>query len=79
MVAEPSRSTMSSTAGMLNWGTTGTEPSAIVHDLLPHINPDSTSRQGTLDESLATYAASPDKPEGIREDATGDEGIVKML
>ena len=75
MVAEPSRST----AGLLNWGSQGIEPNTLVHDLLPHINPDSTNRPGTIDESLATFLAAPGKPEDIAEDATADDGIVKML
>ena len=75
MVAEPPRST----AGLLIWGNQVIEPSALAHDLLPHINADSTSRPGTIDESLATYLAAPDKPEDVAEDATADDDIVKMI
>ena len=75
MVAEPSRST----AG-LNWGSTGNQQSSLVHDLLPHINPNSTTRPGTLDESLATFLAAPDKPEGVPEDVQiADDGVVNMI
>ena len=47
-------------ASQINWGNTGAEPDQLPHDLFQHITPDSTSRAGTLDESLATYLASPD-------------------
>ena len=74
MVAEPSRS-----AG-INWGTQGTEPNVIVHDLFPHMKLDSSSRLCTLDESLATFLATPDKADDMPQDSvTADEGIVKML
>ena len=76
MVAEPSRST----AGKLNWGTQGTEPKAISHDLLPHIAPSSTTRPGTIDESLATFLASLTRPEDVPEDAAlADDGVTKMV
>ena len=76
MVAEPSRST----AGKLNWGTQGIEPKAISHDLLPHIAPSSTTRPGTIDESLATFLASPNERKDISEDGvTADDGVLKML
>ena len=75
MVAEPSRS-----AGEINWGTTGTEPNQLVHELLPHVKPDSTSRPGTIDESMATFLASATKPEEIPQDSgIADDGIVQML
>ena len=75
MVAEPSRS-----AAEINWGTEGTEPSIIVHELLPHVKPDSTVRPGTLDESVATFLANPDKPESIPEDSVNaDDGVIKMV
>ena len=75
MVAEPSRS-----AGEINWITTGTAPNQLVHDLLPHVKPDSTSRPGTLDESMATFLASANKPEDIPQDSgIADDGIVQML
>ena len=74
MVAEPSSSTA------FNWGTSGTEPKALSHDLLPHIAPSSTARPGTMDESMATYVASPVRPEDLPEDAvTADDGVVKYL
>ena len=50
-----------------------------VHDLLPHIAPNSTTRAGIIDESLATFLAAPNKPEDIAEDATADDGVIKML
>ena len=75
MVAEPSRTA----AGKLNWGAQGTEPQVINHDLLPHISPSSTTRPGTIDESLATFIASPTRPEDVAEDATADDGVVKMV
>ena len=76
MVAEPSRTT----AGKLHWGAQGTEPQVINHDLLPHISPSSTSRPGTIDESLATFLSTPTRPEDVPEDAvTADDGVVKMV
>ena len=74
MVAEPSRSTA------INWGAQGTEPQALSHDLLPHIAPSSTDRPGTIDESMATYLATPVRPEDLPDDNVGaDDGIVKYL
>ena len=76
MVAEPSRDT----AGKLNWGAQGTEPNVISHDLLPHIAPSSSARPGTIDESLATFLASPVRPEDVAEDAvTADDAVIKMV
>ena len=43
----------------INWGTTGTEPSQITHQLLPHITPNSSVRPGTIYVSLETYLAAP--------------------
>ena len=75
MVAEPSRS-----AGEINWGTTGTEPNQLVHDLLQHVKPDSTSRPGTLDESMASFLASATNPEEVSQDTgIADDDIVKMI
>ena len=74
MVAEPSSSTA------FNWGTSGTEPTALSHDLLPHIAPSSTARPGTMDESMATYIATPVRPEDLPEDAvSADDGVIKYL
>ena len=74
MVAEPSTSTA------LNWGAQGTEPQALTHDLLPHIAPSSTSRPGTIDESMATCISTPTRPEDMPEDAvTADDEVVKMV
>ena len=74
MVAEPSRSTA------FNWGAQGTEPQALSHDLLPHIAPSSTTRPGTIDESMATYIASAIRPKDLPEDAvSADDGVVKYL
>ena len=75
MVAEPSRS-----AGEINWGSTGTEPNQLVHELLPHVKPDPTVRPGVINESMATFLAAPDKPADIAEDPVeADGGIIKML
>ena len=74
MVVEPSSFTT------FNWGTSGSEPQAISHDLLPHIAPSSTARPGTLDESMATYVASPVRVEDLPEDAiAADDGVVRYL
>ena len=74
MVAEPSSSTA------FNWGAQGTEPQALSHDLLPHIAPSSTEKPGTIDESMATYLATPVRPEDLPEDTVAaDDGIVKYL
>ena len=74
MVAERERSTA------LNWGAQGDEPQALSHDLLPHIAPSSTTRPGTMDESMATFLAMPTRPEDIPEDVVAaDDGVVKMV
>ena len=74
MVAEQSSS------AAFTWGRSGTEPTALSHDLLPHIAPSSTEKPGTIDESMATYIASPVRPEDLPEDAvTADDGIIKYL
>ena len=46
-------------AEYINWGTTGTEPSQITHQLLPHITLDSTIRAGTVDVSFEAYLGTP--------------------
>ena len=75
MVAEPSRTT----DGKINWGAQGTEPNVLNYDLLPHIAPSSTTRPGTMDESMLNFLAAPTRPEDITDDATADEGTIKML
>ena len=62
-----------------NWGSTGAEPSQIVHELLPHINP--TARNGAIDPSIEGYLAAPQAATDIHQDAATetDPGVVEFL
>jgi 3-methyladenine DNA glycosylase AlkC len=75
MVAEPS-----SVRGGINWGSTGTEPSQLTHDLLPHIAPNSTTTPGLWEEGMAAFLAAPTQAEGIATDPLeADGGMLKFM
>ena len=79
MVAEDGRSSTMSSTSEINWGNSEHELGQPSHDLLPHISPTCTERNGTIDESMATFIAAPTQPEEISEDLNPDAGIIKMM